>query len=110
MKKSIADRLEMLLNQWRVEDRDLAPLESGDESFERYRWRRALEGRTEELEEALHAKRECRWCHREFPRNGKQVYCTVECSRHARWARFVQRRPPRDYRAEREKRTSKRTA
>ena len=43
----------------------------------------------------------CPRCDHEFLKRRKQKYCSPDCARQARWARFVAKRRPRDYHAER---------
>ena len=45
----------------------------------------------------------CPQCHAVFLKEGKQQYCSPECSRRKRWARYQANRPDRDYRNERER-------
>ena len=54
--------------------------------------------------------RACPRCLAWFLRQGKQMFCSPECGRKSRWARFAPGRPKRDYRAERERAVRKRTA
>jgi hypothetical protein len=53
--------------------------------------------------------RSCPWCDQWFLRQGKQTFCSPECSRKRRWARYASRhRRRRDYREERERAIRKR--
>ena len=51
---------------------------------------------------------ECPRCHHLFVKVGKQRYCSAACSQRTRWDRYKGKRPPRDYRLERENANRKR--
>jgi hypothetical protein len=53
------------------------------------------------IQETWPRLRTCPQCGAPFLRFGKQAYCTPTCSQQARWKRYVDHRPKRDYRGER---------